>query len=83
MKKQDSIFYDDMKRRLGELLDSMGTCPSLSEVMDAIYDGIQSSQDTVSALKKRIKYSKNPLEKKNLEKKLNDLYKNRKRRAVN
>ena len=79
--KQDNNFYDeDMKRILGELLDSMETYPSISEVMDAIYDDIQSSQDTVSALKKRIKYSKCLMEKKNLEKELNNLYKNRKRK---
>lgn len=35
--------------------------------------------DTVSSLKKRIKHCKNPLEKKNLERQLNGMYKERKR----
>lgn len=37
-------------------------------------------EDSISSLKKRIKYCKNPMEKKNLEKELNALYKSRKRR---
>lgn len=36
--------------------------------------------DTVSSLKKRIKHCRNPLEKKNLERQLNGLYKERKKR---
>lgn len=80
--KQDSIFYDDYDMNLRELLESMRTYPSLSEVLDEICNEVQSKQDTISSLKKRIKYCKNPLEKKNLEKELNDLYKNRKRREV-
>lgn len=40
---------------------------------------VQSKQDTISSLKKRIKYCKNPIEKKNLERELNDLYKKRKK----
>lgn len=36
--------------------------------------------DTVSSLKKRIKHCKNPMEKKNLERQLNGLYKERKKR---
>lgn len=35
-------------------------------------------EDDIDALKKRIKHSKNPFEKKNLEKQLNRAYKNRK-----
>ena len=80
--KQDGIFYDDYDIKLKELLESMRTYPSLSEVLDEICNEVQSKQDTISSLKKRIKYCKNPLEKKNLEKELNDLYKNRKRREV-
>lgn len=80
--KQYSIFYDDYDMKLKELLESMRTYPSLSEVLDEICNEVQSKQDTISSLKKRIKYCKNPLEKKNLEKELNDLYKNRKRREV-
>ena len=37
------------------------------------------ASNTVSSLKKRIKHCRNPLEKKNLERQLNDLYKERKR----
>lgn len=80
--KQDGIFYDDYDIKLRELLESMRTYPSLSEVLDEICNEVQSKQDTISSLKKRIKYCKNLLEKKNLEKELNDLYKNRKRREV-
>lgn len=75
--KQDSIFYDDYDMKLKELLESMRTYPSLSE--DEICNEVQLKQDTISSLKKRIKYCKNPLEKKNLEKELNDLYKKRKK----
>lgn len=80
--KQDSIFYDDYDMKLKELLESMRTYPSLSEVLDEICTEVQSKQDTISSLKKRIKYCKNSMEKKNLEKQLNDLYKNHKRREV-
>ena len=81
--KQYSIFYDDYDMKLKELLESMRTYPSLSEVLDEIcMNEVQSKQDTISSLKKRIKYCKNPIEKKNLERELNDLYKNRKRREV-
>ena len=78
--KQDGIFYDDYDIKLKELLESMRTYPSLSEVLDEICNEVQSKQDTISSLKKRIKYCKNPIEKKNLERELNDLYKKRKRK---
>ena len=78
--KQDDIFYDDYDMKLKELLESMRTYPSLSEVLDEICNEVQSKQDTISSLKKRIKYCKNPIEKKNLERELNDLYKKRKRK---
>jgi hypothetical protein len=77
--KQYSIFYDDYDMKLKELLESMRTYPSLSEVLDEICNEVQSKQDTISSLKKRIKYCKNPIEKKNLERELNDLYKKRKK----
>lgn len=77
--KQDSIFYDDYDMKLKELLEPMRTYPSLSEVLDEICNEVQSKQDTISSLKKRIKYCKNPIEKKNLERELNDLYKKRKK----
>ena len=69
--KQYSIFYDDYDMKLKELLESMRTYPSLSEVLDEICNEV----------KKRIKYCKNPIEKKNLERELNDLYKKRKRKS--
>lgn len=53
--------------KLKELLESMRTYPSLSEALDEICNKVQSKQDTISSLKKRIKYCKNPIEKKNLE----------------
>lgn len=40
----------------------------------------KSCEDSISSLKKRIKYCKNPMEKKNLEKELNALYKSRKKK---
>lgn len=39
--------------------------------------------DDISSLKKRIKHAKSPLEKKNLEKQLNLVYKSRKKRSIN
>lgn len=80
--KQYGISYDDYDMKLKELLESMRTYPSLSEVLDEICNEVQLKQDTISSLKKRIKYCKNPIEKKNLERELNDLYKKRKRREV-
>ena len=77
--KQDSIFYDDYDMKLKELLESMRTYPSLSEVLDEICNEVQSKQDTISSLKKRIKYCRNPLEKQFLQRELNNLYKKRKR----
>ena len=67
--------------KLKELLESMRTYPSLSEVLDEICNEVQSKQDTISSLKKRIKYCKNPREKKNLERELTNLYKKRKRKS--
>nr|DAZ45198.1 MAG TPA: centrosomal protein [Caudoviricetes sp.] len=67
--------------KLKELLESMRTYPSLSEVLDEICNEVQSKQDTISSLKKRIKYCKNPIEKKNLERELTNLYKKRKRKS--
>lgn len=40
----------------------------------------ENSKDNISFLKKRIKYCKNPMEKKKLQQKLNALYKEQKRR---
>lgn len=57
----------------------MRTYPSLSEALDGVCNEVQSKQDTISSLKKRIKYCKNLIEKKNLERELNDLYKKRKK----
>lgn len=67
--------------KLKELLESMRTYHSLSEVLDEICNEVQSKQDTISSLKKRIKYCKNPIEKKNLERELTNLYKKRKRKS--
>ena len=67
--------------KLKELLESMRTYPSLSEVLDEICNEVQSKQDTISSLKKRIKYCKNPIENKNLERELTNLYKKRKRKS--
>lgn len=80
IEKTMGIFYDDYDMKLKELLDSMRTYLSLSEALDEICNEVQSKQDTISSLKKRIKYCKNPIEKKNLERELNDLYKKRKRK---
>ena len=53
------------------------------EVSDSYYEFREQnkfSKDNVSSLKKRIKYCKNPMEKKKLQKELNALYKEQKRR---
>ena len=49
------------------------------ELMESCNEKL-SFQETIPNLKKRIKYCKNPMEKKRLEKELNGLYKENKRR---
>lgn len=55
------------------------TCELLENMSD-LYNSNLIPQQDISSLKKRIKYCKNPLEKKQLEKELNALYKEQKRR---
>lgn len=79
----DSIDIEDSKI-LFTLLSNFNDCnTSLSELSKQFID-ISSNQDDFSsnipALKKRIKYCKNPLERKNLEKQLNAAYKTMKKR---
>lgn len=61
------------------LLNEFNTQNSLQELSELKTkpDGFSSD---ISSLKKRIKYSKNPLECKSLERKLNDAYKQMKKR---
>ena len=55
------------------------TCELLEKMSD-LYNGDLIPQPDISSLKKRIKYCKNPMEKKKLQQELNALYKEQKRR---
>ena len=60
-------------------LQSLGTQePTLLSELFREQDD-QTQKDTISSLKKRIKYCKNPMEKRDLEQQLNRLYKERKK----
>ena len=58
------------------------TCELLEKMSDLYNNDLLSQQD-ISSLKKRIKYCKNPMEKKKLQQELNALYKEQKRRKYN
>ena len=55
------------------------TCELLEKMSDLYNNDLLPQQD-ISSLKKRIKYCKNPMEKKMLQQELNALYKEQKRR---
>lgn len=55
------------------------TCELLEKMSD-LYNNDLLSQPDIPSLKKRIKYCKNPMEKKKLQQELNALYKEQKRR---
>ena len=67
------LIYQDMINK------NNGDTMSLVEYLKTI-DGSFKPVETVSSLKKRIKHCKNPMEKKNLERQLNQLYKEMKKR---
>lgn len=54
-----------------------------SEIDTEIIDTVSIDTESISNLKKRIKYCKNPMERKQLEQKLNVLYKEQKRERKN
>ena len=58
---------------------ALSTCELLEKMSD-LYNGDLIPQPDISSLKKRIKYCKNPMEKKKLQQELNALYKEQKRR---
>ena len=57
------------------------TCELLEKMSD-LFNQESPSQPDISSLKKRIKYCKNPMEKKMLQQELNDLYKEQKRKNI-
>lgn len=57
----------------------MNVCQQCEDRLEDLVEQVPSS-NTVSSLKKRIKHCKNPMEKKDLERQLNRLYKERKKR---
>lgn len=57
----------------------MNVCQQCEDRLEDLVEPIVPS-DTISSLKKRIKHCRNPLEKKNLERQLNGLYKERKKK---
>lgn len=64
---------------MARLLDECNTKKSLQELSDSATDPDDFSSD-IPSLKKRIKYCKNPLERKSLERQLNAAYKEMKKR---
>lgn len=65
-------------REMIDMLSKFNTEKSLQELSELAEDPDDFSSD-IPALKKRIKYCKNPLERKNLERQLNVVYKEMKR----
>lgn len=61
-------------------LQSLGAQESTSLVELFRKQDDQTQKDTISSLKKRIKYCKNPMEKRDLEQQLNTLYKERRKK---
>lgn len=57
----------------------MNACQQCEDRLEDLVEQVHSS-NTVSSLKKRIKHCKNPMEKKDLERQLNGVYKERKKR---
>ena len=77
MKQQSEI---ELLKELQRMYDSKKSLEnSLQELSEMATDSDDFSSD-IPSLKKRIKYCKNPLERKSLERQLNDAYKTMKKR---
>lgn len=77
MKQQSEI---ELLKELQRMYDSKKSLEnSLQELSEMATDSDDFSSD-IPSLKKRIKYCKNPLERKSLERQLNDVYKSMKKR---
>ena len=74
----DNLKYP-YQREMINMLSEFNTEKSLQEFSDSISDPDDFSSD-IPSLKKRIKYCKNPLERKSLERQLNSVYKEIKKR---
>jgi hypothetical protein len=79
---KEAIGIDDKLSKSNGLNSILTICDDFlltEELMESCNEKL-SFQETIPNLKKRIKYCKNPMEKKRLEKELNGLYKENKRR---
>ena len=72
--------YKDLKVELqGDWLEDLLKTVKEADFLDDLTVVSESPKQDISTLKKRIKYCKNPMEKKKLEQELNALYKEQKR----
>ena len=81
-KAEENYMLQKMKEELGIIdiessLTTMGTSSFMTLIDESTFE---SPKEDISSLKKRIKYCKNPMEKKKLQQELNALYKEQKRR---
>ena len=81
-KAEEDFILQKMKEELGVIdIESSLTTMVTSSFMAIIDEStFESPKTDISSLKKRIKYCKNPMEKKKLQQELNALYKEQKRR---
>ena len=81
-KAEEDFILQKMKEELGVIdiessLTTMGTSSFMTLIDETTFEP---QKEDISSLKKRIKYCKNPMEKKKLQQELNALYKEQKRR---
>ena len=81
-KTEEDFILQRMKEELGVIdiessLTTMGTSSFMTLIDETTFEP---QKEDISSLKKRIKYCKNPMEKKKLQQELNALYKEQKRR---
>lgn len=84
MAKAEADYIDQKMREELEILNEearisalVGTSSFITIIDESTFEP---PKEDISSLKKRIKYCKNPMEKKQLQQELNDLYKEQKRR---
>ena len=81
-KAEEDFILQKIKEELGVIdiessLTTMGTSSFMTLIDETTFEP---QKEDISSLKKRIKYCKNPMEKKKLQQELNALYKEQKRR---
>ena len=84
MKNMEDAFAMSIEEYANKLIyfndgTAFPTCELLEKISDLLNQELP-SQPNISSLKKKIKYCKNPMEKKMLQQELNALYKEQKRR---